>query len=75
MGERIYSPEGIDIDIDGMSVPLGAFELLVLTFCLDLPYKYSDRYISVILTFWRRNYFFHFSTSCIYVRIMKQTAF
>ena len=36
------------------------------------------------LTFWRRNYFFYFSTSCIwnvnntgtkYVRIMKQTAF
>jgi len=37
-----------------------------------------------ILTFWRRNYFFNFSTSCVenvnntgtkYVRIMKQTAF
>ena len=36
------------------------------------------------LTFWRRNYFFNFSTPCIqnvnnpgtkYVRIMKQTAF
>ena len=39
---------------------------------------------STILTFWRRNYFFNFSTACIYnvnntgtkqVRIMKQTAF
>ena len=38
----------------------------------------------VSLTFWRRNYFFNFSTFCIqnvnntgtkYVRIMKQTAF
>jgi len=37
-----------------------------------------------LLTFWRRNYFFNFSTPCIYnvnntgikyIRIMKQTAF
>jgi len=41
-------------------------------------------YFSLILTFWRRNYFFNFSTPCMqnvtntgtkYVRIMKQTAF
>jgi len=47
MGERIYSPEAIDID--GMFVLSGAFEPLMLTFCPDVPYKYSDRYISVIL--------------------------
>jgi hypothetical protein len=48
MVERIYSPKAIDID--GVFVLPGAFELLVLTFCLDLPYKYSDHYhISIML--------------------------
>ena len=63
MVERIYSPKSIDID--GMFVLPGAFELLMLTVCPDLPYKYSDRYSSVILSFWHRNDFFNFSTSCI----------
>jgi len=47
-------------------------------FCKEIYMYRTD------LTFWRRNYFFNFSTSCIlnsnntrtkYVRIMKQTAF
>jgi len=48
--------------------------------------KYSSFHIFIgyALTFWSRNYFFNFSTSCIqnvnntgtkYVRIMKQTTF
>ena len=46
--------------------------------------SYLSSEIVVLLTFWRRNYFFNFSTPCIlyvnntgikYVRFMKQTAF
>jgi len=54
--------------------------LVWLTKCTT-SHPVSLRYV---LTFWRRNYFFNFSTPCIqnvnntgtkYVRIMKQTAF